>query len=121
MVVFCGWAKNQRWQYHFICSHHGNFGAKVRMQIFLQTLKTSPYCQSQTNAEYQRFYTNTLITKVFVKGYHFILPPYHVSLNYKLITQSQTSSRHTYIRGCPYITSAAITRQGHSECLRTLT
>ena len=25
------------------------------------------------------------------------------------------------IRGCPYITSAAITRQGHSECLRTLT
>ena len=26
-----------------------------------------------------------------------------------------------YIRGCPYILSAAITRQGHSECLRTLT
>ena len=26
-----------------------------------------------------------------------------------------------YIRGCPYITSAAITRQGHSECLQTLT
>ena len=25
------------------------------------------------------------------------------------------------IRGCPYITSAAITRQGHSECLWTLT
>ena len=24
-------------------------------------------------------------------------------------------------RGCPYITSAAITRQGHSECLRMLT
>ena len=22
------------------------------------------------------------------------------------------------VRGCPYITSAAITRQGHSECLR---
>ena len=26
-----------------------------------------------------------------------------------------------YIRGCPHITSAAITRQGHSECLQTLT
>ena len=26
-----------------------------------------------------------------------------------------------YLRGCPYITSAAITRQGQSECLRTLT
>ena len=25
------------------------------------------------------------------------------------------------LRGCPYITSAAITRQGHSECLQTLT
>ena len=25
------------------------------------------------------------------------------------------------IRGCPYIMSAAITRQGQSECLRTLT
>ena len=98
MVVFCCWAKNQRWQYHFICFYHGNFGAKVRMQIFLQTLRTSPYCQRQTNAEDQRFYTNTLIIKVFVKGYHFILPPYHVSLSYKLVThnslhQSQTSSR----------------------------
>ena len=26
-----------------------------------------------------------------------------------------------HIRVCPYITSAAITRQGQSECLRTLT
>ena len=84
MVVFCCWAKNQRWQYHFICFYHGNFGAKVRMQIFLQTLRTSPYCQRQTNAEDQRFYTNTLIIKVFVKGYHFILPPYHVSLSYTI-------------------------------------
>ena len=25
------------------------------------------------------------------------------------------------LRGCPYITSAAITRQGQLECLRTLT
>ena len=27
----------------------------------------------------------------------------------------------TQIRGCPYITSAAITRQGQLECLQTLT
>ena len=33
----------------------------------------------------------------------------------------QCSSILIDIRGCPYITSAAITRQGQLECLRTLT
>ena len=31
------------------------------------------------------------------------------------------TSKYLALRGCPYITSAAITRQGHSECLQTLT
>ena len=35
--------------------------------------------------------------------------------------QSQNLMKNISIWGCPYITSAAITRQGQLECLRTLT